>query len=96
MDDLVAIPRNADLEVGDDVQLRVIHRGVGAITESDVNLATVDNAIVIGFNVTYLVDALANMSAEMITIALQDSNSSALITIPEQSGFKYVVMPMRI
>ena len=33
------------------VQLRIIHRGVGAITESDVNLATIDNAIVIGFNV---------------------------------------------
>jgi translation initiation factor IF-2 len=33
------------------VQLRIIHRGVGAITESDINLATIDNAIVIGFNV---------------------------------------------
>ncbi|WP_159614660.1 translation initiation factor IF-2 [Glutamicibacter sp. JC586] len=39
------------IEVGDDVQLRVIHRGVGAITQNDVNLATVDNAIIIGFNV---------------------------------------------
>ena len=36
---------------GDEVQLRVIHRGVGAITQNDVNLATVDNAIIIGFNV---------------------------------------------
>lgn len=39
------------IEVDDSVQLRIIHRGVGAITESDINLATVDNAIVIGFNV---------------------------------------------
>ena len=40
------------IEVGEDeVQLRVIHRGVGAITQNDVNLATVDNAIIIGFNV---------------------------------------------
>jgi translation initiation factor IF-2 len=31
--------------------LRIIHRGVGAITESDINLATVDNAIILGFNV---------------------------------------------
>ncbi|WP_237243153.1 translation initiation factor IF-2 [Rothia nasisuis] len=36
---------------GDEVQIRVIHRGVGAITQNDVNLATVDNAIIIGFNV---------------------------------------------
>ncbi|MDO4254969.1 MAG: translation initiation factor IF-2 [Kocuria sp.] len=35
----------------EEVQLRVIHRGVGAITQNDVNLATVDNAIIIGFNV---------------------------------------------
>lgn len=39
------------IDVGDSVQLRVIHRGVGAITQNDVNLATVDNAIIIGFNV---------------------------------------------
>ena len=39
------------IDVGDEVQLRVIHRGVGAITQNDVNLATVDNAVIIGFNV---------------------------------------------
>ena len=39
------------IEVGDGVDLRVIHRGVGAITQNDVNLATVDGAIIIGFNV---------------------------------------------
>jgi translation initiation factor IF-2 len=39
------------IEVDESVQLRIIHRGVGAITESDVNLATIDNAIIIGFNV---------------------------------------------
>src|SRR5687768_2957256 len=54
------------------------------------------DAIEIGFNVTYLMDALANMGQEMVKIELQDTNSSALITVPEQAGFKYVVMPMRI
>ncbi|GAA2233687.1 translation initiation factor IF-2 [Rarobacter faecitabidus] len=39
------------INVGDEVELRIIHRGVGAITQNDVNLATVDNAIIIGFNV---------------------------------------------
>ena len=39
------------IEVDDSVQLRIIHRGVGAITESDVNLATIDDAIIVGFNV---------------------------------------------
>ena len=54
------------------------------------------DAIEIGFNVTYLIDALANMGQEMVTVELQDTNSSALITVPDQAGFKYVVMPMRI
>ena len=39
------------IDVGDEVALRIIHRGVGAITQNDVNLATVDNAVIIGFNV---------------------------------------------
>ena len=39
------------IDVGEEVQLRVIHRGVGAITQNDVNLATVDSAVIIGFNV---------------------------------------------
>ena len=54
------------------------------------------DAIEIGFNVTYLMDVLANIPQDMIKIELQDGNSSALITVPEQTGFKYVVMPMRI
>jgi DNA polymerase-3 subunit beta len=32
----------------------------------------------------------------MVKIELADSNSSALFTIPDDKGFKYVVMPMRI
>ena len=39
------------IDVGDDVELRVIHRGVGGITEGDINLAIADNVIVLGFNV---------------------------------------------
>ncbi|GLY49306.1 translation initiation factor IF-2 [Lentzea sp. NBRC 102530] len=39
------------IEVGDDVELRVVHRGVGGITEGDINLAVASSAIVLGFNV---------------------------------------------
>lgn len=54
------------------------------------------DAIDIGFNVTYLLDVLANLKAEKIQVALGDANSSALITLPDDSSFQYVVMPMRI
>ena len=65
-----------------------------AVDELDIDYG--GDSIEIGFNVTYLIDALANMDQEMVKMELADSNSSALITIPENSTFKYVVMPMRI
>ena len=65
-----------------------------AVDELDIDYA--GEAIEIGFNVTYLIDALANMQQDMVKIELADSNSSALLTIPDNATFKYVVMPMRI
>jgi DNA polymerase III subunit beta len=65
-----------------------------AVDELDIDYA--GDAIEIGFNVTYLIDALSNMPQEMVRLELSDSNSSALFTIPDNATFKYVVMPMRI
>jgi translation initiation factor IF-2 len=39
------------IDIGDEVELRVIDRGVGGVTETNVNLASASNAIIIGFNV---------------------------------------------
>ncbi|MEN0135758.1 MAG: EF-Tu/IF-2/RF-3 family GTPase, partial [Rhodococcus sp. (in: high G+C Gram-positive bacteria)] len=39
------------IEIDDEVELRVIDRGVGGVTETNVNLAAASNAIIIGFNV---------------------------------------------
>ena len=65
-----------------------------AVDELDIDYG--GDAIEIGFNVTYLIDALANMHQDMVKIELADGNSSALLTIPDNAAFKYVVMPMRI
>jgi DNA polymerase-3 subunit beta len=54
------------------------------------------DTIDIGFNVTYLLDVLNNLKCDQVNISLGDSNSSALMSIPENGDFKYVVMPMRI
>ena len=54
------------------------------------------SAIEIGFNVSYLIDALSNMGQDMVRLEFNDGNSSALLTIPDNEHFKYVVMPMRI
>jgi DNA polymerase III subunit beta len=50
----------------------------------------------IGFNVTYLLDVLANLKSEQIKFSLGDALGSALITMIDSEKFKYVVMPMRI
>lgn len=53
-------------------------------------------ALDVGFNVAYLLDVLNNTSAETIEWGFNDANSSALLTVPGNERFKYVVMPMRI
>jgi DNA polymerase-3 subunit beta len=50
----------------------------------------------IGFNVTYLLDALGALSSESVKICLADSTSSCLIQEPENKNYKYVIMPMRL
>jgi len=65
-----------------------------AIDEIEVDYS--GDSIEIGFNVTYLIDVLVNMNEDMVRMDLADSNSSVLVTIPENAFFKYVVMPMRI
>jgi DNA polymerase-3 subunit beta len=50
----------------------------------------------VGFNVSYLLDVLNNVHTDEIQWSFNDANSSALITVPGNDRFKYVVMPMRI
>jgi DNA polymerase III subunit beta len=64
--------------------------------QEELEIAYQGDSVDIGFNVTYLLDVLANLKVDMLQVSLGDANSSALITIPENDEFKYVVMPMRI
>jgi DNA polymerase-3 subunit beta len=50
----------------------------------------------IGFNVSYLMDALAALHSEQVKITLTDANSSCLIRHPDNDTSRYVVMPMRL
>lgn len=65
-----------------------------AIEELDVDYA--GEPLDIGFNVTYLQDVLGNLKTESVRVEFGDSNSSALVCVPGDDDFKYVVMPMRI
>jgi DNA polymerase III subunit beta len=50
----------------------------------------------VGFNVNYLLDALAAIDGQDVEIGLTDSNSSCLIRSPGSANSRYVVMPMRL
>ncbi len=65
-----------------------------AVEEID---ATYDNeTLVIGFNVTYLLDVLNVIDTDEVEVSLGDANSSALIRRPGRDDCRYVVMPMRL
>jgi DNA polymerase-3 subunit beta len=64
--------------------------------EDQVEVTYAGEEIEIGFNVTYLLDALSAIETERVNIALTDANSSCLITAATSDGARYVVMPMRL
>ena len=64
--------------------------------QEEIEVAYEADAIDVGFNVGYLLDFLNNTNAESVQWGFNDANSSALLTIPGNERFKYVVMPMRI
>jgi DNA polymerase-3 subunit beta len=64
--------------------------------QEELELDYAGDTLDIGFNVTYLLDVLNNVSNESVEWRFNDGNSSALVTLPGNERFKYVVMPMRI
>jgi DNA polymerase-3 subunit beta len=64
--------------------------------EEELEINYTQDGLDIGFNVTYLIDVLNNVSDETINFSFADANSSCLITVPNDENYKYVVMPMRI
>jgi DNA polymerase-3 subunit beta len=64
--------------------------------QDELEIAYTGDEIDIGFNIQYIQDVLSNVSAEEVQLAFGDASRSALFTLPENTSFKYVVMPMRI
>jgi DNA polymerase-3 subunit beta len=65
-----------------------------AIEELEVSYK--DDSMLIGFNVTYLLDVLGVIDGTDVELRLSDANSSALISKPGHDDCRYVVMPMRL
>lgn len=64
--------------------------------EEELEIDYTGEPLEVGFNINYLLDVLNNIPHGTLQLAFGDSNHSALVTIPDNPDFKYVVMPMRI
>ena len=88
--------RGVRLVLGDD-QLKIIcTNSEQEEAEEELTVGYAGEPLDIGFNITYLLDVLSNVTTDKVYIAFGDANSSALVTLPEREDYKYVVMPMRI
>lgn len=64
--------------------------------EEELEVTYSGDELEIGFNVNYLLDALAAIDGDKVELGLTDANSSCLLTAPSMPEAKYVVMPMRL
>jgi DNA polymerase-3 subunit beta len=64
--------------------------------EEEIEVGYEGNDLEVGFNVNYLLDALAAIDGQEVELGLTDSNSSCLIRSPGNVDARYVVMPMRL
>jgi len=65
-----------------------------AVEEIEVELNF--DSIAVGFNVTYLLDALMALESESVSMELRDPNSSCLVTARESDLNRHVVMPLKL
>src|SRR6202795_1655169 len=64
--------------------------------EEEIEVSYDGGDLEVGFNVNYLLDALAAIDGQEVELGLTDSNSSCLIRSPGNASARYVVMPMRL
>lgn len=78
-------------------QLRIVaHNPEQEEAVEELEVDTVVDGLSIGFNVTYLMEALGSLRSEAVIIALRDGNSSALVREVGSDRCRHVVMPLRL
>ncbi len=88
--------RGIRLVVRDGGLLLQAHNPEQEEAEEEVEVKYTGDDMEIGFNVNYLLDALAVVETEEVSMAFVDANSSCLLREPGNDDCKYVVMPMRL
>lgn len=88
--------RGVKIEFSPD-QLRIVaHNPEQEEAVEEIEARTSVSDLSIGFNVTYLLDALNSLREDEVTLSLRDANSSALVREASHSRCRHVVMPLRL
>ena len=78
-------------------QLRVVaHNPEQEEAVEEIEAETAVDGIAVGFNVTYLLEAISALRGEKVLIQLRDANSSALVREVDSEACRHVVMPLRL
>jgi len=88
--------RGVKLDVTPGLLRIVAHNPEQEEAVEEVEVDTEADQLSIGFNVTYLQEALAALRGEQVAIMLRDSNSSALLREVDSEACRHVVMPLRL
>ncbi len=88
--------RGVRLAVKNDLLTLQAHNPEQEEAEDQIEVSYKGEDLDIGFNVTYLLDALAAIDTDKVMLGMSDSNSSCLVTGEGTSASRYVVMPMRL
>ena len=88
--------RGVRVEVSPDLLKISAHNPEQEEAQEEVEAETSVDALAIGFNVNYLLDALSALRDEFVVLQLRDANSSALVRGADNQHARHVVMPLRL
>ncbi|HRQ64585.1 MAG TPA: DNA polymerase III subunit beta [Xanthomonadaceae bacterium] len=88
--------RGVKLEVSPGLLRIVAHNPEQEEAVEDVEAETSVDGLGVGFNVTYLLEAIAALRGEDVLVCLRDANSSCLLRDPGTAAFRHVIMPLRL
>jgi len=88
--------RGIRLQLQENLLKATVHNPEQEEAEEELEVDYQGEEFEIGFNVSYLLDALAALKSEQVSVTMTDSNSSCLIEGAEEPNCQYVVMPMRL
>ncbi len=88
--------KGVSLEVKDGLMLLQSQNPEHEEAEEEFEVSLLGEGLAVGFNTTYLLDALNNVDSEQAILSFTDAGNSCLIEDPQNQKYKFIVMPMKL